>query len=166
VPAACVGVLGFPEVGWFQHHFGILGVSAHEGEEVFHVGLAAVGTGVALAGIALGWAVYGSKRISAEAWKEKLLPLHTLLVKKYWIDELYLWLVRTVQQGIAEASNFVEQNVLIRGVIDGLSALVKWCGRALRELQTGNLHTYVRFALAGSVLVIAWVLLLAARGGP
>ncbi len=166
IPATFIGWLGFPRIGWFQEHFWIRGVAEHAGAEEFHLGLAAVGTAVAVGGLVLGWMVYGSKRISAEAWKERLLPLHTLFARKYWFDEMYLWLVQVVQQGIAEATNFFEQNVLIRGVIDGLSALVKWGGRALRELQTGSIHTYVRFALAGSVLVIAWVLVLAARGAP
>jgi NADH-quinone oxidoreductase subunit L len=166
IPAFGIGWLGFPQVGWFQHHFGILGAFEAGAHEEFHVGLAALGTAAALAGIGLGWMVYGSRSISAEAWKERLLPIHTLLVRKYYFDEMYLWLVQVVQQGIAEVSNFFEQNFLIRGVIDGLSAGVKWSGRALRELQTGSLHTYVRFALAGSVVVMGWVLLWHARGGP
>ncbi|MCK6480156.1 MAG: NADH-quinone oxidoreductase subunit L [Planctomycetaceae bacterium] len=169
VPALLVGWLGFPLLfhghPWFQGEFGITGVKVHEGPHEFHLPLALVGTAFAAAGGILGWMVFGARRIDAAAWKERLLPLHTLLSRKYFLDEFYLWLVRTVQQGIAECSDFFEQNVLIRGVVDGLSAAVKASGRALRELQTGSIHTYVRFALAGSVLVVAWVILSAARGG-
>jgi hypothetical protein len=52
-------------------------------------------------------------------------------------------------------------------VIDGLSAATRASGSALRELQTGSIHTYVRFALAGCVVTAAWVLLAsgAAAGG-
>jgi len=168
VPALLIGFLGFPVLyhghPWFQGHFGIVGTEAHEGAHEFHWGLAGIGTGFGAAGAILGWMVFGSKSISADAWKERLLPLHTLFARKYFFDEIYLWLVKVVQQGIAEIADFIEQNVLIRGVIDGLSAAVKWCGRALRELQTGSIHTYVRFALAGTVLVVGWVLLMAARG--
>ncbi len=170
VPALLVGWLGFPVLfhghPWFQGEFGILGVHPGAGEHEFHWTLAMIGTGFAGAGAILGWKVYGSRSISAEQWKQNLLPLHTLLVRKYYFDEAYLWLVQVVQQGVAEVSNFVEQNVLIRGAIDGLSAGVKWSGRALRELQTGSLHTYVRFALAGTVVVVGWVLLWNARGAP
>ncbi len=169
VPALLVGWLGFPLVfdghPWYQAHFGITGVKVHEGPHEFHVPLAVIGTSFAAAGAVLGWLVYGSRRIDAAAWKERLLPLHTLLARKYFIDEFYLWLVRSVQQGFATILDFIEQNILIRGIVDGLSAAVKGSGRALRELQTGSLHTYVRFALAGTVLVVAWVILAAARGG-
>ena len=41
----------------------------------------------------------------------------------------------------------------------------KASGSALRELQTGSLHTYVRFALAGSVVTAAWVLLASGSAG-
>ncbi len=169
VPALLVGWLGFPVLfhghPWFQAEFGILGTVAHSGAHEFHWSLAAIGTGFAAAGGILGWMAFGSGTIDAGAWKERLLPLHTLFARKYFLDEAYLWLVRVVQQGFAVGVDFVEQNVLIRGIVDGISAGTKWCGRALRELQTGSIHTYVRFALAGSVLVVGWVLLMAARGG-
>jgi len=170
VPALFVGWLGFPLLfhghPWFQAEFNVRGVEAQAGPHEFHLPLALLGTGFAAAGGVIGWLAFGTRRIDAAAWKERLLPLHTLLARKYFLDEFYLWLVRVVQQGVAEVSNFVEQNVLIRGVIDGLSALVKASGRSLRELQTGSIHTYVRFALAGTVVVLAWVLLASARGGP
>jgi NADH-quinone oxidoreductase subunit L len=170
VPALLVGWLGFPVLfgghPWFQERFGIVGVEAHGGAHEFHLPLALIGTGFAAAGGVLGWMAFGTRRIDAEAWRQRLLPLHGLLQRKYFFDEAYLWLVRVVQQGLAEASNFVEQNILIRGVIDGLSALVKRSGDALRELQNGSLQTYARFAAAGTVVVVAWVLLSAARGGP
>jgi NADH-quinone oxidoreductase subunit L len=169
VPALLVGWLGFPVLfgghPWFQAEFGITGVEVHAGAHEFHVGLAAIGTGFAAAGAVIGWMVYGSKTISADSWRSRLLPIHTLFSKKYFFDEMYLWLVRVVQQGVATVADFLEQNVLIRGIIDGISAATKWCGSALRELQTGSLHTYARFVLAGSVIAAACTILrFAAKG--
>jgi NADH-quinone oxidoreductase subunit L len=167
VPALFVGWLGFPVLfgghPWFQAEFGIVGVKEHAGKHEFHLPLALVGTACAAVGGVLGWMAYGSKRIDAAAWGERLAPVRTLLQRKYFFDEFYGWLVGTVQQGIARFCDFLEQNVLIRGIIDGLSALTKASGDALRELQTGSIHTYVRFALAGTVVVVAWIFLLAAR---
>jgi NADH-quinone oxidoreductase subunit L len=164
IPAIFIGWLGYPAIGWFQHEFGVLGVSKH-GEHAFHWDVAILGTGVAVAGGVLGWLVYGAKRIDAAAWAARLAPVHSLLVHKYWFDEMYLWLVRVVQQGVARAADFFEQNVLIRGIVDGISAATKASGSALRELQTGSIHTYVRFALAGSVVTAAWVLLASGSAG-
>ena len=158
VPAIFIGWLGFPAIGFFQHEFGVLGVFEH-GAHAFHLDVAILGTGVAVAGGVLGWLVYGLKRIDAAAWAQRLGPVYSLLVHKYFFDEFYLWIVRVVQQGVARAADFFEQNVLIRGVIDGLSAATRASGSALRELQTGSIHTYVRFALAGCVVTAAWVLL-------
>jgi NADH-quinone oxidoreductase subunit L len=164
VPAIGIGWIGFPAIGWFQHEFGVLGVRP-QGEHAFHWDVAILGTGVALAGMLLGWLVYGARRISAEEWKRRLLPIHTLLSRKYYFDEAYGWLVGTVQQGVARGTDVFERNVLIRGVIDGLAAATRWAGGALRELQTGSIHTYVRFAVAGTVIVAAWALVAYAAGG-
>jgi NADH-quinone oxidoreductase subunit L len=162
VPSLFLGWFGFAWTStFFQHEFAIVGVHEHVGEHAFHIGLALVGTAFGVAGIVLGVLVYGKRSISAEAWSEKLGPLYRLLVRKYGFDEFYTWLVQGVQQRIAVATDWFEQNVLIRGVIDGIASGTRWSGSSLRTLQTGSLQTYLRWAVAGCVLVAAVVLLFA-----
>ena len=115
--------------------------------------------------LARSWSSAGGE-VDRRRRRPRLAPLHRLFLRKYYFDEAYLWLVRTVQQGIAVASDFVEQNVLIRGIVDGVAAAARWSGAALRELQTGSIHTYVRFALAGSVIAAGWTILAFASRRP
>jgi len=170
VPAALVGFLGFPLIfphdsPWlFQKAFEIVGIRPHEGGHGFHGDVAAMGTVAALAGLVLGVLFYATRTLDAAAWKARLAPVHALLVNKYYFDDLYLFLVRRVQQGIAEAADFFEQNVLIRGVVDGVAGATRRAGAELRGLQTGSLQTYVRFAVASTMLVAGWVLLFG-KGG-
>ncbi len=165
VPSLLLGFLGWQYTSTlFQDEFAIHGVLEHGAHE-FGWGLAAVGTAFGLAGLGLGWLVYVKRSVSAEEWAARLGPVHRLLVHKYYFDEFYLWLVRSVQQRIADGTNFFEQNVLIRGVIDGIAAGTRASGDFLRALQTGALPDYLRFALGATVVVVAFVLLYATGGG-
>jgi NADH-quinone oxidoreductase subunit L len=170
VPTVFAGLLGFPPLfhghPWFQAKFGVAGVTALSTEHAVHGDVVALGTLAAVAGLGFGWLVYGSRKIDAAALKARFAGVHSLLLHRYYIDDFYLWLVRRVQQRFAEACDFIEQNILIRGVVDGIAAGTRAMGDALRELQNGSLHTYLRFAVAGTVLVTTWVLVYAYGGGP
>jgi NADH-quinone oxidoreductase subunit L len=126
----------------------------HGGEHTFHFDVAIIGTCAGLIGILGAWLIYQRRVIAPEDLQQKLKPLHTLLVKKYYFDEVYLFLVLKVQQGVAIAMNWFEQNVLIRGIVNGLAALTRGSGDRLRRLQTGHLHTYVLLIVAGLILVV------------
>ena len=64
--------------------------SAHEIAEGIHHShtlTMILSTLVAALGIFLSWSVYLKKRISADAWAEKLAPYYNLSLNKYFIDE-------------------------------------------------------------------------------
>ena len=123
-------------------------------EGALHMDVAAIGTLFALAGIALSVLFYGTKTFSAEKAKAKLKPIHTLLIKKYYIDEFYLFLVRKVQQGIAVVANFIEQYIIIGIIVNGIAGGTKDAGHRLRSMQTGRVHNYVTVVLAGITLLL------------
>jgi NADH-quinone oxidoreductase subunit L len=77
-----------------------------------------------------------------------------LLVHRFYIDDLYFWIVRVIQGGIARIFSFIDRwfidGILVRG-----SATVVWTlGFALRFLQVGNLQAYAFFFGAGVVGLI------------
>ncbi|MHC4820497.1 MAG: NADH-quinone oxidoreductase subunit L, partial [Planctomycetota bacterium] len=146
VPSIFVGFLGFPWVStWFQTEFQMEVIHPHKAE--FHVLLAVVGTAFAGTGFFLGYLAYVKKTIDPAQWAEKWSGVHRLLVNKWYFDDIYLWFVRSVQQRFAELMNFIEQNILIKGVIDGIAAGTRGMGNQLRGLQNGSVQTYVRFAV-------------------
>ena len=76
------------------------------------------------------------------------------LEHRFYIDDLYFWIVRVIQGGIARIFSFIDRwfidGILVRG-----SATVVWTlGFALRFLQVGNLQAYAFFFGAGVVGLI------------
>jgi proton-translocating NADH-quinone oxidoreductase chain L len=130
---------------------------ANAPEEVFHWSVAGLGTAAALLGGWIAWMYHGKRAWSAEAFVERYGWLHRLVVNKYYFDDLYLWLVREVQQRIARTCSWFENSVLVGGVVNGFAALVRWFGAQIRLLLDGHLHTYVTLALGGVFFVLALV---------
>ena len=76
------------------------------------------------------------------------------LENRFYIDDLYFWIVRVIQGGIARIFSFIDRwfidGILVRG-----SATVVWTvGFALRFLQVGNIQAYAFFFGAGVVGLI------------
>jgi len=154
------GFFGREEAGWLEHL--LMAPSAPvwfpgAPEEHFLWGVAVWGTVAAVAGALVAWAFHGSKAWSIDAFVARIRPLHRLVENKYHFDTAYLWLVREVQQRIAEACAFFEKNVLVQGVVDGVAAFHCWMGGQIRLLLDGHLHRYVTMALLGIVFVVALV---------
>jgi proton-translocating NADH-quinone oxidoreductase chain L len=151
--------------GLLEH--ALIGDDAHRGpvwfanapEEAFHWDVAGLGTFAALLGGFVAWMYYGRKAWSPERFVERFGWLHRLVVNKYYFDHVYLWLVREVQQRIADLCGWIEGTILVRGVVNGFAALVRWFGEQVRLLLDGHLHTYVTLALGGAFFVLALVAL-------
>jgi len=77
-----------------------------------------------------------------------------ILARKFYLDEIYAWLIRVFQDGLAAFFNFVDKSV-IDGVIARLpAAAVFRLGSVMRRLQSGNLQSYTIVFGLGVVLVI------------
>jgi NADH-quinone oxidoreductase subunit L len=112
---------------------------------------------VAVAGVVLAWATYGRRPVRAEEIGAPRSGLHSLLLNKYWVDELYdavfvrpshrlyVWCARVFDLGF------------IDGVVNGVgSAVVGWA-RALRRVQTGFVMNYALGMLLGALAVVAFL---------
>ncbi|MDZ4277799.1 MAG: NADH-quinone oxidoreductase subunit L, partial [Dehalococcoidia bacterium] len=69
--------------------------SLHEFE--FSFGIAAGSMALAIAGMAGAWLFYGARVLSAERARQLLRPVHVLLERKYFLDDLY---ERVLLQGV------------------------------------------------------------------
>ena len=125
--------------------------------EEFHVDVAAYGTAAALLGLWVAYMFYGKKSWSIAGFVAKVKPVHTLLLKKYYFDEAYLWIVKEIQQRFADVCGTIEVGVL-RRIIDTIADIHRWFGAQVRLLLDGHLHRYVTLALFGAVVIVAAVL--------
>ncbi|MET9501386.1 NADH-quinone oxidoreductase subunit L [Streptomyces sp. NPDC006622] len=87
-------------------------------------------------------------------------PLHRHAATGFHLDAVHTTLfVRPVQAG-ASLVRFLDREV-VDTYVRGAGALPRWLGIAVRRAQTGNVQTYVSALLAGTVVLVVAVLLVA-----
>ena len=135
-------LVGFkPFFGWFLP----------EGGDVAHIPLvgALILVGLAVVGIGAGYLLYRNK--SEEPFR--IAPLEN----KFYIDEIYLAIVRVFQDGVAYVAKAIDQ-VLIDGLlVRGTARLTSGVGSLLRGLQVGNIQGYA-FLFGLGVVVVLYII--------
>ena len=113
--------------------------------------------------IATHTAAYGDMATApdpADPGRLLLGPLHRHAAVGFHLDALYTALfVRPVQAG-ATLVRFLDREV-VDTYVRGASAVPRLLGAAVRRAQTGNVQTYVSALLAGTVVLVVAVLLVA-----
>ncbi len=125
----------------------------------FNVGIAASSTALALAGIGVAWAIYGAKLLSADAIRSALAPVHRVVERKYYLDDLYEGVIvaRGVYGTLARALAEFDQRV-VDGAVNGAASLARSFGSGVRQLQTGQMQAYGVLALVGLLIGVAVML--------
>ena len=181
IGAGWVGIPeNFPGLGglipnWFH---GFVGGTLLEEPAVVDAGIVPLLTSlvVALGGLALGWWMYrGMREGQLDPLVSLLGPVHTVLRRKYYFDELYnflfvrpaqwlsetftyLFLDRSVIDGILHGVAFAASLVggvlrnyidrpLVNGFGDFVGESVKRIGQLFRPVQTGRVQQYMILAL-------------------
>ena len=101
---------------------------------------------IGLLGIFLGFFLYKGK--DAEPFRIKLLS------NKFYLDEIYLILVKLTQDLIAHIAKVVDRVFIDKLFVRGGARLVSEVGSKFRAMQSGNLQSYSFFFAAGVVLVL------------
>jgi NADH-quinone oxidoreductase subunit L len=112
-----------------------------------------VGLVAALVGIGVAALMYVRRTPSLQPMRT---PLYQLLLHKYWIDELYDWvIVKPIVGSGRLASRFIED-----GLLDGGSRGVAWLvGKTsvgLRMIQSGYVRNYALVFLVGALLILLY----------
>lgn len=121
-------------------------------------------TGAALFGIWWAWLLYSRSPETLERVYARTTRVYEVLWNKYWIDELYDFLI---VEPYKRASRFFWKSidsVVIDGVVNGVGAVVVWNSGLWRRLQTGNVQSYALGMLVGAVAVVGGYYLLAGMG--
>ena len=109
-----------------------------------------------LVGIAFAWLFYVAKPSLAESTKTALGPIYTVVLNKYFIDEIY---AAVIVKPIEVVSKYVlwkgvDEAVIDRSGVNGLGHLIRGWGNLFRRIQSGSIRNYATWVLAGSLLVI------------
>ena len=167
VPAVAAGFiansifdLGIIPAHWMSH-FLDYNRFVHVETTTFNIAIAGLSTLVALLGIGLAYLMYISRSISPESMGRAFRPIHTLLYRKYFMDELYEdVIVRGVfYKGIAYALDWFDKSV-----VDKIANFCGWLGAntgaAIRQVQTGQLQAYGMGISVGILIIFAIFLFL------
>ncbi|MBN8480875.1 MAG: NADH-quinone oxidoreductase subunit L [Xanthomonadales bacterium] len=100
----------------------------------------------------------------ADAAERALKPIHTLLMNKYWIDNLYQAVFARGGIGLGRGLWRVGDAGLIDGVVvNGSARLVDRVSTAVRRLQSGYLYHYAFAMILGLILLLAGLWWIVAR---
>jgi NADH-quinone oxidoreductase subunit L len=124
-------------------------------EPEFNVGIAIASTALALAGIGIAFALYGRGQ-PAVRLPSVLQPVHTLLIRKYYFDELYERVIvrHLFYRRLNAAIEWIDGN-WIDGVNYRVSVWTGHAGRGLAQLQNGQVQAYGAAIFLGVIVTLA-----------
>ncbi len=121
------------------------------------LGLMALSSGVALAGIALAAYFFLRRREAADAVAARFAGLHRLLLNKYYVDEIYdAAIVQPIRRGSERALWKAVDEGVVDGAVTGAGTIVSGAGAALRRLQTGSMRAYALSIFVGVVVILGY----------
>jgi len=118
--------------------------------------LAGVAAAAALVGIAVAYWLYIKQPKKADDLAKSMKPVYTTLLNKYYVDELYaflvvrplLWLSTNVFWKAADVAG-------IDGTVNGIAHGTTAIGDSVRHSQSGNTRSYAVWVVVGAIIVLA-----------
>ncbi len=161
IPTVIAGFWGWP--GNFPAF--LTGNPASDFEDPFLSGLTWIGVAVALGGIGIAWLMYGIQAIPADALTRNPVGafIYRVLLNKYYIDELYGWLIRNLVLGLSYAEQAFDRYV-IDGVVNGSAVVIRTGANIFRRTETGRVQNYAA-AIFGGALIIVLVVFIVVQSG-
>ena len=124
--------------------------------EAFHFpwDVAIISTVSAVAGIGLGAYAWSGEAQPARRAAEALRPAYATLANKYYMDDLYQWLIDRVVLTASGVLAWFDRNVVNDTGVDGSAGLGVFSGFGMKFLETGKLPNYA-LAITTGVIVLA-----------
>jgi len=150
------GFVGFPPEHGFIHDF-LSRVIEGRAEGATEYGIIAILAGVSvvagLVGIAIGLSTYARHRPDPAAVTRAMAPAYTLLVNRYYVDELYDHRIVDAAKAFAGAAWAFDIHI-IDGLVNRLGWLFGLAGSGLRRAQTGVVGNYALSIVAGLLAIM------------
>jgi len=135
-----------------------LGLS-HHGPEAIEYVLMAVSVCLAVAGILAAWTLYLKRQEMVERLRKRFSALYQLLLKKYYVDEMYDAVAVRPTVRISETLLWKGFDVsVIDGIVNGSARAVSAAAQWIRKAQTGVAQVYATVFLGGILLILTWMI--------
>lgn len=174
-----VGFLGSPFTGnVFSHFLSLEKDPAIGGAALW---LMVLSTLIALSGIATAWAVYYKRLVAAEPLLKRFSVIYSVLVNKYWLDEIYSFVIVKPLLGLSVLLGIFDLRVIdgivngvswitvrlsdlagrfdlkvIDGAVNGVAVLTRKTGDRLRYAQTGYVQNYAAVMFIALIVMLIW----------
>jgi NADH-quinone oxidoreductase subunit L len=114
-----------------------------------------VGVGTGVVGILLAWAVYGlGWGLNVALAKSAVTrPVYTLLYRRYFLNELYGWIIKYIVLGLANLCALFDAYV-IDGIVNGSARFVRGLGSVTRRSETGVVQNYGAALFGGAIIIM------------
>jgi NADH-quinone oxidoreductase subunit L len=132
---------------------------SEEAAHTLELELSGVAVLIALIGLFVAWWFYIRRPKVPEKAAESLHGPYTLLLNKYYVDEIYLALI--VRPLLWISTNVLWHTVdegIIDGTVNGTARVAREAGGQLRKLQSGNARSYATWVVIGAVGMTVLVL--------
>ncbi len=161
LPLVILGILSLVG-GWSHVAFGnfldpVFGTATEATAAASHgleLTLAAVSLIVVAIGFFFAWLFYYKKPGTAGALALKAKPLYSLVENKYWVDEIYGFIVT----GLLMFTRLILAGLVDTGLVNGSGALAGATTRGLstvtRRVQSGNIRSYAGWLALGAAAIL------------
>lgn len=138
-----------------------LGADFHGAGAFLLHGLTGLPVMLSLAGVGVAWFVYLKRPDLPEQIRERISPIYTLLVRKYYIDDFNEKLIARGARACGALFWKVGDVTLIDGaLVNGSARLVGWFSTVIRyRVQTGYLYHYAFVMIIGLSVLLGWALI-------
>jgi NADH-quinone oxidoreductase subunit L len=147
---------------WLAPSFAVPGGAHEAGAEVdsaLEIRLMMVSSAIGLLGIGLAWFLWTKRRDIVDGLSRRFHGVHTLLLNKYYVDEIYETAVVQPVKVISRDGLWRGFDVgVIDGAVNGAGTIVAGGAWALRRLQTGSVRAYAGSLFVGVVLILGYCL--------
>ena len=112
-------------------------------------------TSLGILGILTAFGFYKLREKKRKQIQEIFAWLNELLIRKYYMDDLYDFILRYIQQPLAQFLSWFEKRIIVEGVVN--QTVAGWtaqAGNRLRKLQTGRIQTYLSIFCTGVVVIV------------
>ena len=129
-----------------------------DGHGKFHlnVWLSVISLVLASVGLWIGWAAYVRGTISTENVISRLPTVHRVLAAKYYVDELYQWVIDRIVLVLGRLTATFDRVVVNDTAVDGSADSVKISAFRMKFVQTGRIYNY-GMAMAAGVIALSLI---------
>jgi NADH-quinone oxidoreductase subunit L len=108
-----------------------------------------IGGAISILGIAIAYFFYVAQPAAPAILIQRLRPIYTLFVNKWYFDELIDFLVVRPSLAIGRFANRTFERFVVDGLVSGTAETVRGAGGIVRLVQSGFVRSYALLLIAG-----------------